>query len=128
MFDQISIPSLSRGLSELACTLVQKQWCYVCHIVGSNPAADNVEELQHGSGHKGKLFFSQFFCRASHGCTKPSTWMHQVLDAKALPAQACTGLLEHEDTEYCKQQAAMRAHSCNSNLPHAQSSLVQARL
>ena len=55
ILDQISIPSLCRGLSELACTLVEKQWCCVCDIVGSNPATDNVEELQHGLEHKGKL-------------------------------------------------------------------------
>ena len=61
ILDQISIPSLSRGLSELACTLVEKQWCCGCHILGSKPAADNVEELQHALEHKGKLFSPIFF-------------------------------------------------------------------
>ena len=50
-----------RGLSKLACTLVAKQWCCVCHILGSNAAANNVKELQHGLGHKGELFFPIFF-------------------------------------------------------------------
>ena len=51
------MPSRSRGLSELAHTLVEKQWCCICNILGSNPAVGNVQELQHGLRHEGKLFF-----------------------------------------------------------------------
>ena len=77
ILDQISIPSLSRGLSELACTLVEKQWCCVCHILGLNRAADNVEELQYGLEHKGKLFFPIFFLLCSALILSPFPGTHE---------------------------------------------------
>ena len=54
--DQISIPPLCGGMSELGHTLVGKQCLCNWEVLGSNPSEASLQGCMQGQGHHGETF------------------------------------------------------------------------